>query len=148
MSEMTFKRLLTPTRMDEQVFFRSDYPQPIPWLQPWMYLLRLPQCVLPHGRFCHCAHEKGLLACTGTGTARQETHRRGYHGCGKRAYNYREEALGITRRALLLLRRYGFGVFAPHQERDDRAGCRYCLASLRHAVTPVWRLALPRAMRR
>jgi DNA repair photolyase len=111
-SELPFKRLLTPAQTDERFFFRS---------QDTLNLYRGCNhgCIYCDTRSlcyhiddfdtvrlkadCLSVLERELRARKRAGIVSM--------GAASDAYNAREQQLMVTRRALLLLRKYGFGVF-------------------------------------
>ena len=114
MSEMTFKRLLTPTHMDEQYFFRGDYTLNL-------YRGCNHGCVYCDSRsvcyhmdyFAHVRVKKDCLPALERELRGKKRAGVVTMGAASDAYNHLETTLGVTRGALLLLRRYGFGVFIP-----------------------------------
>lgn len=112
MSEMPFKRLLTPTHTDEGYFFRSDDTLNL-------YRGCNHGCIYCDTRSlcyhiedfdtvrvkadCLTALERELRAKKRAGVVSM--------GAASDGYNAREARLQVTRGALMLLRRYGFGVF-------------------------------------
>jgi DNA repair photolyase len=112
MTELPFKRLLTPARTAGMQFFRSDYTLNLyrGCNHGCVYCDTRSACyhmedfdTVRVKRDCLAALEAELKSKKQAGVVSM--------GAASDAYNAREAQLLITRGALLLLRRYGFGVF-------------------------------------
>lgn len=111
MPDLTFKRLLTPVRAQEGLYFRTDYTLNL-------YRGCNHGCVYCDSRSV-CYHMEGfdrvsvkrdcLPALEGELRAKKQPGVVGM-GAASDAYNGLEDQLQVTRGALLLLQRYGFGV--------------------------------------
>lgn len=114
MSEMDFKRLLTPTRAGEAEFFRADWTLNL-------YRGCNHGCVYCDSRsVCYHMEDFGRVRVKRGCLAALESELRGKKragvvsmGAASDAYNALEGKLEVTRGALALLRRYGFGVVIP-----------------------------------
>lgn len=114
MSEMDFKRLLLPAGAEEFQFFRTDWTLNL-------YRGCNHGCVYCDSRsVCYHMEDFGRVRVKRECLSALETELRGKKragvvsmGAASDAYNALEEKLAITRGALLLLRRYGFGVMIP-----------------------------------
>ena len=112
MTEFDFKRLLTPTRVPESAFFRSDYTLNL-------YRGCNHGCIYCDTRSaCYHIEDFDTIRVKRDCLAALEIELKGKKqagvvsmGAASDAYNAREAALGVTSGALALLKRYGFGVF-------------------------------------
>ena len=114
MSEVPFKRLLTPARASEQFFFRTDWTLNLYRgcnhgcvycdSRSVCYHMEHFDCVRVK-KDCLPALENELRAKKRAGVVSM--------GAASDAYNALEAQLGVTRGALMLLKRYGFGVAIP-----------------------------------
>lgn len=111
-SEIAFKRLLTPMRGDDATFFRGDWTLNLyrgcnhgcVYCDTRSLCYRITDFSQVRVKMdCLAALEKELRGKKAAGVVSM--------GAASDAYNAREAALAVTRGALRLLRRYGFGVF-------------------------------------
>lgn len=114
MSEISFKRLLTPARSEGEYFFRSDWTLNLyrGCNHGCVYCDSRSVCYHMEDfdrvrvkRDCLAALETELKAKKRAGTVSM--------GAASDAYNALESKLNVTRGALLLLRRYSYGVVIP-----------------------------------
>ncbi|NCB06157.1 MAG: radical SAM protein, partial [Clostridia bacterium] len=112
MPDLDFKRLLLPARADAGAFFRGD------WILN-LYRGCNHGCIYCDSRsVCYHMEDFDRVHAKRDCLAALETELRCKRragvvsmGAASDAYNAREAALGVTRGALALLKRYGFGIF-------------------------------------
>ena len=111
MEDVSFKRLLTPTRYGGEAFFRGDYTLNL-------YRGCNHGCIYCDSRsvcyhmedFDHVRVKRDCLAALESELRVKKHAGVVCMGAASDAYNAREASLRVTRGALELLRRYGFGV--------------------------------------